>query len=185
MPTPFDLSYAALWIVVIFQGVLLLGVVRLIHQVPNNGEAADGTLDGTLKGQRVPDFSVTDVAGASLRSADMRGHQTALLFVSPNCSTCNATLYEMEALDHKSQGNLVTVCRGTREECVGLIGQHELRARAVIDESDRLGQLFSASTFPTAIIIDEHGRVSSVGFPKRGEEMTEILNEASASGVST
>jgi peroxiredoxin len=176
---PFYLSYAALWVLVVLHSLLLLGVVRLVYQSHRAGGAADSEEVGLKSGQRAPDFSAVDLSGAPVDSVDYAGRMRALLFVSPNCPSCTATLYEMDALNHKTQGNVVVVCRAEHQDCARLAVTHKLRVRTIVDEDERISRLFGVSSNPTAVLINERDRIQSYGHPMRGEELEALLDPPS------
>ena len=178
MSIPFSLSYAALWILVILHSLLLLGVLRLVSRIQPTGALEESNEVGLRSGQIAPRFSAVDLAGNTVGSANFAGHPTALLFVGPKCPSCTATLYEMEALNRKVQGHVVLICSEKRDACAQLGVDHELDIPIVADEDARIYRLFGISSLPTAVILDEGGRVQSYGQPKRGEEIEEMLERA-------
>ncbi len=186
METPFYLSYTALWILVILQGLILLGLVRIVYQLQRTGGVAGASVNSTevgLKtGQIAPTFNAVDLSGEPLSSNDFAGHMTAILFVSFNCPSCVVTLYEMEALNYKTQGNVIVICRGRDGECAQLIDRHKLSARIVADEDEQISRRFGISTFPTAVLINEGYRIQSYGYPHR-EELEEFLDYAPQAGA--
>lgn len=167
MSTPFYLAFAALWILVVAHSLILLGVVRMVYQLKQTGAVTDDENVGLKTGQVAPPFSVTDLAGAAIDSTAYAGRMRALLFVSPNCPSCTASLYEMEALNHKAQGSVIVFCRGAREDCVRLTELHGLDAPTVADEDDRIFRLYGIAALPTAVLIDERDQIQSYGEPKR------------------
>lgn len=174
MSIPFYLSYAALWILVIAQSLILLGVVRMVYQLQHTG-TPDGQLE---RGREAPQFSTVDLAGAPISSADFAGRTTALLFVSPACPSCAATLAEMDALRYKAEGNVVVVCRSERGDCAHLVERYGLDVPALADKDDRISRLFGVSSNPTAVLIDAQGRIQSYGQPMRGEELEAMFDLA-------
>ncbi len=183
---PFYLSYAALWVLVIFHSLLLLGVVRMIHQLPQsrgNTESRTASRNGHLStGDEAPQFSAVDLEDAPVSSADLAGRPAALLFVSPTCPSCVVTLYEMEAISQKTEGRVIVVCRATSDECAALAKRHGYKFRTVADADDAISKVFGVTNNPTAVLMDEHGRIESHGYPHRTEEMEELLLKES--GVS-
>jgi hypothetical protein len=65
MDVPFYFSYAALWILVILQGLILLGLVRIVYQLQRTGAAArspaDSNVIGLKSGQIAPAFNAVEV----------------------------------------------------------------------------------------------------------------------------
>lgn len=187
MSVPFDITYAALWLLVLVNSLILLGLIRLVAQLRpqsplrENGGRED---DGRLKpGQKVPPFSAVDLAGAPIRSADYAGRPWALLFVSPTCHACTTTLAELEAIAHKVQGNVVVICRAGHDDCARLADTPKLAVRQVVDGDNEISQLFGVSSNPTAVLIDEHGRVQKYGYPQR-EELAELLGDGRVAQIS-
>lgn len=182
MSIPFYVSYAALWMVVVVLSLVVLGLVRLVSQLQQSGAGATADEVGLKSGQIAPAFQAKDLSGASVGSEDFVGRLHALLFVSPNCPSCSASLYEMDALSHKARGNMIVVCRAGRDDCIQLAQAYTLDVRMVTDEDDAISRLFGISTFPTAVIIDERGRIQSYGQPKR-EELEEALEKTAAGEI--
>jgi peroxiredoxin len=171
MPLPFYISFAALWILVILHSLLLLGVVRLVHQLESKA-----SFGGQQQiGQEIPQFNAVDIRGNRIRSKDLAGQVKALLFVSPDCPSCAVTLGELSALRHKAQGDIVVICRGERNDCAELAARNGLDMTVLIDKDGEIAQLFPMAGVPTAILLDEKGRIQSYGEPKRGEELAAML----------
>lgn len=174
MAIPFYLSYAALWILVIAQSLVLLGVVRLVYQI-QHASVPEGQLE---RGQAAPQFSAVALAGTPISSADFAGHPAALLFVSPSCPSCRATLAELDALRYKADGNVIVICRSDRNDCAELAEAYGLDVLTVADEDQRISRLFGVTSNPTAVIIDEQGRIQSYGRPLRGEELETLFEHS-------
>jgi peroxiredoxin len=179
MDIPFYFSYAALWILVVLQGLILLGLVRVVYQLQRAGDAApaDSNVVGLQSGQIAPGFNTVDLSGTPISSNDLADRLTALLFVSPNCPSCVVTLYELEALNYKTQGNVIVICRAGREECAQLVERHKLNARTIADEDEQISRRFGVASFPKAVLIGEGYRVKSYGSPDR-REIEELLDKA-------
>lgn len=171
---PFYLSYAALWILVVLHSLVLLGVVRIAYQLQQNG--AMGHSVGMSVGQEAPEFSVADLTGTLINSANFAGRLTALLFVSPDCSSCTEVLRDdMAYLKHKAQGHVIVVCRAGRQACLQLAEQFGLDVPVVADEKEHISHLYRISTVPTTVLINDN-RIQSYGQPN-GQELDQIIGE--------
>ncbi len=179
MSTPFYLSYAALWILVLLQSLILLGLVRLVAQLQQDGVAAGSRDGGMTPGQAAPAFSTVDLAGAPIASMSFTGRLTALLFVSPTCPACTTTLHALHALRDKANGNVIVICRAERDECIRLAAAHQLTMPVVADDDDHISRLYGISSVPTAVLINAHHQIQSYGQPMR-EELAEVFATASA-----
>lgn len=178
MSAPFLVSYAVLWLLVGFQTLVLVGMVvalqRLQAGVPG-GRSADS--HGLPYGSEVPEFRARDLAGVTLTSEDLRGRLTALLFVTPTCSSCHTALEDMTGLEHKALGNVVVIARGSHAEVETLASTYGLR-RTVLDTDGRIAEAFDISRVPMAVLVDRNGRIQSYGEPLKSEEAAVPASEA-------
>jgi peroxiredoxin len=176
-------SYAALWLLVIFQSLVLLGLVRTVYRAntrPVPDAAPEG--NGYLIGQPAPKFSAVDISGSPIDETSLADRLTALLFVSPDCSTCTATLDEVEALRSKTKGNVIVVCRGTHDECSRLGELYSLEVPVIVDGEEKVAEVFDVHVTPTAVLVGRNGRIQTYGHPMRGEELEELVTEGHAHG---
>lgn len=109
------------------------------------------------QGTRLP---LPAVGGGYLGLDDLRGQRTVLLFFSPDCAFCQRMLpdlreWEEEAGDHADR---LLVVSGGAEEANREMG---LRSRVVLDDGFTTGNEYGVTGTPSAIVIDEEGRVAS------------------------
>jgi len=184
---PFVLSYVVLYVIVILQGILLLGAVRAIHELRRGHVAPEATEepDGErLLNQEVPSFTAVDVSGITVGTEQLRGRSSVVLFVSPNCPSCMLTLDELNAVSAKSNGNVLVVCGADAEDCRALARDYDLTAPVVADEGATLKKLLDVTSTPTAVLLNAGNRIVSYGHPVRGEELEEMMGqEAIATGA--
>lgn len=173
MPDLFAVSYVGLWIVVIVQTLILLGVTRSIYELRN-----ELTEEVSLRGRRVPKFSTIDISGQSVSSDSILGTPTALLFVSPDCSTCTVSLEELKPLVKDLRWDLVVVCGGAGDDCRQVALDYGLTVPVIADEDDVLKRLFEISGTPSAVRISAQGVIESHGEPARGELFEELAATA-------
>jgi hypothetical protein len=173
MNTPFYVTYALLWALVVFQALILAAVIRLVFSLQQASARASGD-EGLASGTPTPAFAAESLSGIVINSADFGGHATALLFVTPNCDSCLVTADELAALGGKTEGHTILICRGSYDECSGLQSHYAADVPIVVDPDYRISDTFNIRSVPTAILIDEANRIQSVGHPKRGDEHIEI-----------
>jgi peroxiredoxin len=181
------LSIAALWILVILQGAILLGVVRVVHQLQQGGALASlpPQQGERLASQRVPEFTTVDVFGKPIGSADLTAPLTAVLFVSPKCSNCVVTLEELQLLQAKVDGNVVVVCMAETEECRHVVHDYDLTVPVIADPDQELSKRFDIISPPTAVLVSGGGHILQYGHPGRDENLEGLLRpeqEAATSG---
>lgn len=172
MPGPFVFSYVALWVLVVLQALLLIGLTRAFYDLRQGYEAAERP---SLKGRRAPSFSAIDLSGSPVTTASLAGKPAALLFVSPTCPSCTVSLAELGALASDSTRGVVIVCRGGHADCWQLAEDYRLTLPVVADENGELMQVFGISATPMAVRISAHGVIESYGEPVRGEDLEELL----------
>lgn len=176
MSFPFWLSFGALWLLVLFMSLVLLGLVRTVYRLQRDGALATGA-DGTLRGQPIPEFAATDLSGNAVTSASIAGRLTALLFVGSDCASCTMTLHDLAALDAKAD-DMIVVCQGEREACADLAETYRIVAPVVPDENLELSELFRIQTVPTAVIASTAGTIASIGHPLGRPQLEELIGEA-------
>lgn len=183
------LSFTALWILVILQGAILLGVVRVVHQLQRDGALASlpPQQGERLASHRTPEFSTVDVFGKPVSSEDFTAPLTAVLFVSPKCSNCVVTLEELQALQAKVDGNVVVVCMAESEDCRRIVNDYELTLPVIADPDQELSKRFDIIAPPTAVLVSGGGHIVQYGHPGRDENLEGLLQpkqEAATSGES-
>lgn len=170
----FDLSYAALWGLVLLQALLLQGILReavwLKRLVQDVGRKRDRLPTGTP----APDFTAP-ILGSDrvMRARELAGGETILLFVeaSATASPAYSSLDDgIHGLWHKAEGRLFLVCRGSAEECRKLVEDRPFQVPVLVDEGGRVAESFLVSATPTAVGLDAEGRVASYGRPISAEE---------------
>ena len=119
------------------------------------------------RGDPAPTFSLKDLDGKEVRSEDLRGKQSLLLFWSPTCGFCQRMLgqlkdWEASALPDAPQ--LVLISTGSVQDYRAM----GLRSPILLDQSFAAGHAFGVSGTPSAILIDAEGKIASevaVGAP--------------------
>ena len=188
--TPFLVSYWLLWVLVAFQALVLLALVRAVYSLQQSRGSLPGAESGA-SGPPMPAFAAADLNGHAIDSKSFSGRKTALLFVSTKCISCRLTLHDLDAVRSKGQGNVVVVCHAPRDECHRMAEEHDLRVQVIADEGNRLGELFGITAVPTAVLVDEDLRLASYGHPMSADEVDELLaaestdREAAAVSVPT
>jgi peroxiredoxin len=186
MPVVFWLSYGALWVLVVFQSLVLLGLVRTTHGARSahaHAGSDSGKEGADLLHERAPSFSALDLSGERFDSGELAGRAWAALFVSPRCRSCTVTLDELESLTWKANGEVVVICRGGARECERLVEAHRLSARVVVDDTFEISRAYKVRGVPTAVLVDERQVVQSYGNPMRDEELVEVVDDELAVAI--
>jgi methylamine dehydrogenase accessory protein MauD len=122
---------------------------------------------GLQKGDPAPTFTLKDLDGKEMRSKDLRGKSSLLLFWNPGCGFCQrmlGQLKEWEANPLYGAPQLVLISSGSVEDN-RVMG---LRSPILLDQGFATGHAFGVGGTPSAILIDAKGKIASevaVGAP--------------------
>jgi peroxiredoxin/uncharacterized membrane protein YphA (DoxX/SURF4 family) len=121
----------------------------------------EATLPPPLKrGDRVPSLRLRDLGGGIIDLATLTRNRTLLLFWNPSCGFCQAMLDDLKAWEgdrSKAPLELVVISAGSP----AAIREQGFRSRVLLDPDFRAGQAFGADGTPSAVVLDEEGRVAS------------------------
>lgn len=111
-------------------------------------------------GAAAPEFSAPDVDGAAFSSAELAGRRTLLTYWSPTCGWCAKMLDELREWDAARGAHdpdLLLVSSGN----AGIHKQMELKGKILLEENAAVSKKFGMLGTPSAILIDEDGRIVS------------------------
>jgi len=118
-------------------------------------------------GEVAPEVKLPDLEGNTIKLEDFRGEETLILFWNPECGFCQQMLDDLKALEKdlsRRASKILVVSAGTE----GANREMGLRSPVVLDEQFAVGRAFGAAGTPSAVLVDEGGRIASevvVGAP--------------------
>jgi methylamine dehydrogenase accessory protein MauD len=181
-------SQIALWMALLFLGVVCIALARqvgVLHQrIAPVGALA---LRQPLKvGELTPEMTLNGLDGSAVRIGGTRGGRSQLLlFLSPDCTVCEALLPAVRSAQGAERTWLDIVLASD--------GEPETHAQFVRDKglskfpyvlSEHLGRSFGVAKLPYAVLIDEVGKLSATGLVNTREHL-ESLFVAKERGVSS
>jgi thiol-disulfide isomerase/thioredoxin len=119
------------------------------------------------RGDLIPSLHVRDLNGGSFDLASLRRRQTLLLLWDPACGFCQRMLDDIKEWERERNGaqpELVVVSAGSRQANK----KQGFRSLVLLDSGFRVGQLLGGGGTPSAVLVDEQGRIASevgVGAP--------------------
>lgn len=130
---------------------------------PGQSEGFNGTLNIENRGAEMPDITVTDPAGKTLRLPDLKGKP---LLVNLWATWCGPCVLEMPALDtlaanYDGKLRVVTVSQdmeGAAKVKPFLDGKHFRKLEAWMDPENQLGFHYNTGMLPTTVLYDAQGR---------------------------
>lgn len=118
-------------------------------------------------GEDIPDFALEDLNGKKVSAEDIRGKRTLVTFWSTTCPHCASMMDDLKAWEkQKAPGDpeLIVFSDGEVEAHKALA----LDSTLVLDEGYKTAEKFGMFGTPSAVLIDEKGRIVSetaVGAP--------------------
>jgi peroxiredoxin/uncharacterized membrane protein YphA (DoxX/SURF4 family) len=112
------------------------------------------------KGDRVPSLKLRDLNGGAMDFAMLRGRRTLLLFWNPSCGFCHAMLGDVKEWERNRPNDapeLLVISTGSP----AANRAQGFRSRVLLDPKSGANQIFGAWGTPSALIVDEDGRVAS------------------------
>ena len=151
------------------QQVQIMRRVELMELVSREGsnverEDVGHPHEGLPIGAVFPDFELEDLEDRSIALPDLKAAEVPVLFVfiSPNCTPCNALVPEFEQWQKELENKikLVFVTTGDADDNAAKFGGgHNL---TVLLQKDReLAEMVKARWTPTAVLMDAGGRIAS------------------------
>jgi methylamine dehydrogenase accessory protein MauD len=118
-------------------------------------------------GDPAPEIKLPDLRGETIELKDFEGEKTLVLFWNPGCGFCQQMLDDLKAIEGdplEGAPRILVVSAGTVEanEAMGL------SSPVVLDQQFATGRAFGASGTPSAVLVDERGKIASevaVGAP--------------------
>ncbi len=124
----------------------------------NNG--TDIHQSPTKFGEVVPQFKLNDITGNTITSNDLQGKRTLVTFWSTSCGYCDLMLEELREWD-KVKGvdepSLLIFSKGELEKNLAF----NFASPILIDEEDEITDKFGKNGTPSAVIVNEQGKIIS------------------------
>ena len=181
-------SQILLWTAVIVQALLIAALARqvgILHE--RIAPAGALTLHQNVNvGEVASPMTVTTMEGTPIEIGGKRdGRSQLLFFASPDCPVCKSLLpvVRSAATAEADWLDIVIAGDGSKADYERLIGQHGLNGIPTV-LSEALGRAFGVSKLPYAVLLDEAGRVASLGLVNSREHL-ESLFEAKERGVAS
>ena len=119
-------------------------------------------------GDPAPAVKLNDVNGKPFELSSLKGEKALVVFWNPGCGFCKRMIEDLkqwESVRPADAPNIVLVSTGTVEANT----EQGLSSTLLLDQGFQVGRSFGASGTPSAVLIDENGRIASdvaVGSPK-------------------
>jgi methylamine dehydrogenase accessory protein MauD len=181
-------SQILLWAAVIGQALLIAALARQVG-ILHERIAPAGALTLHQKvalGEKATPMTLADMNGVGVAIGGTRdGRSQLLFFASPDCPMCKSLLPVVRSAARAEGGwlDIVLAGDGSKAGYLAMAREHGLEALPMV-LSEALGRAFGVSKLPYAVLLDEEGRVASLGLINSREHL-ESLFEAKERGVAS
>lgn len=176
----FSLSYVAMWILLLIEGVLLVVLYR------HFGLAALGTLEGIQRdglpvGEVVLPVHGMTAAGEAMTWQPRVGHPQMLLFATPDCGPCAQIMPFVNVLaEHHLDLTIIAVVPGPQEGVIRFIEKFRPPFLSLADDGNEAFDRYRVRVTPFAFVIGEEGRILAKGLCSDHRRLRDLLT---ASGL--
>ena len=180
-------SQALLWVVVVALGIAVVALARQVGVLHERIAPAGAlTLHQHVNvGDAITPMEFTTLDGSQVKVGGARGRSQLLFFVSPDCPVCKSLLPVFKSAAAAEKGWLDALLASDGNE-----GEQRRMVKALGLEgfpfvlSERLGRTLGVAKLPYAVLLDEQGKVASLGLVNTREHL-ESLFEAKERGVAS
>jgi len=188
MSSLFLASQILLWIALGVLGVLVAALARQVGVLHERIAPAGAlTLHQTLNsGDKGPEMRLAGLAGSAVAIGGKRaGRSQLIFFLSPDCPVCKTLLPVLKSCAAAERGwmDVVLASDGDPADHRRLVMAHALSDFPYV-LSEVLGRALGVSRLPYAVLLDEQGRIASLGLVNSREHL-ESLFEAKERGVAS
>lgn len=181
-------SQILLWAAVIAQALLVAALARqvgILHE--RIAPAGALTLHHSVKiGETATPMDLVTIDDANLRIGGRRdGRSQLLFFASPDCIVCKSLLPVLRSAARAEADWIDVVIAGDGSKLAyrSMVSTHGLDGVPIV-LSEALGRAFGVAKLPYAVLLDEAGRIASLGLINSREHL-ESLFEAKERGVAS
>jgi peroxiredoxin len=165
------ISTVLLWIVLLFNLVLTLALVRKVNAGGARGQAPQ--VDTLKPGTPAPDFSVQTLDGKAVSLASYAGQATLFVAISSHCQPCQELLPELRTVAPRARRagvELVLVSMDEEPETRSFVAEQgiELPVLLAPRQSNSFHIDYKTMGTPFYYLLDERGIVQAAGFPAFG-----------------
>lgn len=183
MSIPLLPAFVLLWAIVLFEGLVIIGLVRTLRELQVAVES--GRLPRRLPvGAHAPQLIGTDLrTGAAIDSSELIGRELVILFLSDGCPFCRRLADGTRQVPVEPGQTRIAVCHSGPREASAFVELLAGDFAVLADPDGEVLSSFSITGTPAAVVVDETGRVSGSGGPRHSGELAALVSTARDSVV--
>jgi methylamine dehydrogenase accessory protein MauD len=177
------IALVLLWVLVLVQGFLLLGLLRNVGLLTWRLEQLEATTpsrlgrSGLKPGKQAPDFTLARVPDGEVSLRDFAGRKVLLVFVQTRCGPCHDIMPELNKLARQNRElQIVAVNHSTPEEARQWTDETEAHFPVLIQEDWAVSKRYEVFATPFGFLIDERGFVAAKGIITQRHHLGYLLS---------
>jgi methylamine dehydrogenase accessory protein MauD len=163
------IAHLFLWVVVLFLGFLVMGLLRALGILRWQLEQLETTTprrlgrDGLKPGTKAPDFTLPGLAEKEVSLADFAGRELLLVFTQTGCEPCHQIVPALNRIQQAGDLQVLAVTHGDLQ-AVGDWARETGALFPVAAQHDwNISRRYEVFATPFAFLIDERGIVQAKG----------------------
>jgi methylamine dehydrogenase accessory protein MauD len=174
-------SNVALWVVVVFETILLLLLLRVLGGLRQQGAFRALTWKELRVGEQGPPLEATSLDGKTVTLEDSRGYFRILAFIAPGCTACNSTIKVLDEYN-QAESNLTIVVVGSNDlnQNREYAEKHNVLIPILTPNPGFGPEQYHVQGFPSVFILDENRVIRAKGIVNERSHLQSLLQEASA-----
>lgn len=173
----FMAAFGVLWLLVLFQGVLILLMYR--HFGLMSLETAGAvSRDGLRIGDSAPTINGVNAAGLQTSWVPERERFNLVLFAAPECEPCAQVLPDIAilGLDDFAPVSTLVVVPGSSEDARAVTDKYGSSLRCLAEGDAAVFDAYRVRVTPFAFVIDPYGRVARKGVCSNPQLLHNLLD---------
>lgn len=160
----FAISYAAVWALVIVEGVAIVVLTRTLGSMLLGSRDAIER-DGLEIGTPAPDFRAAGIAGADVRLSELRGGRVVLVFAYPSCRICREMLGSLGALERRLAGvaRVMVLLRASQQQAAVYVREMDPSVPVLAIGGRGTADEYRVRVSPFVHVVDPEGVVRAKG----------------------
>jgi hypothetical protein len=173
----FVASYVAIWILVLFQGLLVLALLRKLEELRRFAERVDSKPKDRLPlGSPAPEFSGFDVrSGKQVGTHSLNGLGGLILFLTSGCTACTRLADSLSQPSVSDLPPIIALCQGGEQGCAYFVSKLSSGIYLLLEGAGETATRYGVSSSPTAIVIDGEQKIRGYGNPENIENLKQLV----------
>lgn len=181
MSFSFLATYIAIWALVLFQGLLIVALLRDLSDL-RRAAGRRGPPSAELPlGSVAPHYAGADVrTGEMVDLQGMKEQGGIVLFVSPDCRVCRRLFTSLPGSEIETSMPVVVWCEGGDEACADFARHVPPTVPFLVDKGETIAARYYIAAFPCAVVVNRDLTIRAYGYPKTPQELRDVVQSALA-----